>query len=239
MALCLSLSEPSFLLCKEKIKALVSKKKDNENLDFMIEIRADLIHEKGEGELTDSQVIELLSLCKVNGLKTIFTVRDLKRAETGFSIERLHLLHLGANNQASYVDLEYEAPKKYKEQVLQAAKESGCEVIVSYHNYEETPSTEELKELIDECYKFGGSIAKVATKALSKKDSSRLLSLYSEYEPGKVIILGMGEFGKISRVASIYLGSLLTFVAEDKTSLTAPGQLSIDGFIKITKEMDT
>ena len=56
----------------------------------------------------------------------------------------------------------------------------SCKIILSHHDYEETPSDEVLEALVSVMYKDGADIAKVATTAQTIQDSARLLAL-----PGK------------------------------------------------------
>lgn len=53
-------------------------------------------------------------------------------------------------------------------------------VILSHHDYDETPSDEILEALVKEMFKGGADIAKIATTAQRIEDSARMLAL-----PGK------------------------------------------------------
>jgi 3-dehydroquinate dehydratase type I len=67
-------------------------------------------------------------------------------------------------------------------------------------------------------------------------DLARLVSLYSQ--PGRKVVIGMGEMGRISRVAARYLGAEFTFVSVEVGSETAPGQLSLAELESIFKLID-
>lgn len=146
------------------------------------------------------------------------------RPERYTIIQQTELIKTAISNGAAYVDVEIEASKEYKEDIICYAKAHNCKVIISYHNYDETPATELLKELIDTCFADGADIAKLATAANSIQDSARILGLYSYKE--NVVLLGMGEFGKVTRVASPKLGAEFTFAALTDAEATAPGQLT-------------
>jgi len=56
----------------------------------------------------------------------------------------------------------------------------STKVILSHHDYDETPSDEVLEALVKEMFKAGADIAKIATTAQRIEDSARMLAL-----PGK------------------------------------------------------
>ena len=157
----------------------------------------------------------------------IATCRDLD-PERGFSERRRRVLEAMIEAGAEFVDVEIEAPAEYKRKVIECAKKQTkagqkCTVVVSYHNYEVTPNAAELAKLVDECYACGGEVAKVAVAVHSERDAARVLALYDTDRP--IVALGMGEAGKITRLASLRLGAPFSFVALAEASRTAPGQL--------------
>jgi 3-dehydroquinate dehydratase-1 len=139
---------------------------------------------------------------------------------------RVELLKTAIENGAHYVDIEIESKPELKQEIMEFAKKYDCKIIISYHNYESTPIDEELHNIVNQCYANGATIAKIATTATSKTDSARILALYAHYN--NLVALAMGEMGKITRVANIFVGSPFTFVALDALSATAPGQLTVE-----------
>ena len=117
-----------------------------------------------------------------------------------------------------------EAPKEWKAEMVALAKQHKVQVIISHHNYESTPSAERLQEIVTECFADGADIAKIAVAAQSEKDTARVLALHDDDR--LVVMLAMGEKGKISRVAGPLLGAPFTFVAATPETATAPGQLT-------------
>jgi 3-dehydroquinate dehydratase-1 len=138
-------------------------------------------------------------------------------------VKQLELLTAAIHAGANYVDIEIEADKKQQEAVIGIARKHGCKVIISYHNFEETPGLRELYKIVDHCYDLGADIAKMATLTRTKMESARLLSLYSMDKP--LVVLGMGEEGKITRIMAPLLGAEFTFAAMDEGEATAPGQI--------------
>ena len=140
--------------------------------------------------------------------------------------EQKLLLSTAISNGADYVDLDLNDDAGLKKEIIALAEEHNCKVIISYHNYEETPDKEELLKIIDTCYAEGADIAKIATTANSLHDSARILGLYETDKP--LAALAMGEKGKITRVSILGLGSLFSFAAVSEETKTAPGQLTVD-----------
>lgn len=217
MALCLCLSSPTFLECNSILEEI----KKESLLSIFVELRVDLLSNLGKGSITHE---ELTTLYNNKALKKIVTVRDLKLQ--GFTEERRNLLHLAIDCGVEMIDIEYEAPVEYRQALVTHAKKRGVDVVVSYHNYDTTPSLKALQEIVSNCYKFGGNIAKVATTAKTVQDSARVLGLYDT--DNRIVALTMGPLGQITRVAALKLGAPFTFVSKSEAEATAPGQLSLD-----------
>lgn len=145
------------------------------------------------------------------------------RAETtGIEIQKLKLKK-AIESGAKYVDIEIEVPEEHSSEIIACAKKYGCKVIISYHNFTETPGLKELFTIADECYRRGADVAKLATMVNKPEDNARLMALYSVGKP--VVSLGMGELGKVSRIIAPLMGAEFTFAAQDDGAETAPGQI--------------
>jgi len=125
---------------------------------------------------------------------------------------------------ASYVDIDSQTDDSFREELIQLAISKNCRVIVSYHNFDSTPSYEELAEIADQCIQKGGNVAKIACMVRSEEDVIKLLSLYKLDIP--IISIGMGEMGKITRVAAPYLGAEFTYASYEPGMEAAAGQIS-------------
>ena len=60
--------------------------------------------------------------------------------------------------------------------------------------------------------------------AVSEADVTRILSLYDEYEEGRLVAFAMGEAGRSSRLECLRLGSPFTYAALTSEEAAAPGQ---------------
>lgn len=126
---------------------------------------------------------------------------------------------------ARFVDLELEAPAPIGKRLRRKARECGTSFIRSYHNYEYTPSAEELGHIVDTCHRFGAEIVKIATKATCSEDISTVGRLYETCPEGSLIAFCMGEEGKDSRTACLKLGAPFSYAALGEK--TADGQMQL------------
>ncbi len=137
--------------------------------------------------------------------------------------ERTRQLMLALESGAAWVDIEFEAPEKWKKEMVDFAHKLKKKVIISSHNFEETPSSKELSSMIESMQREKADLIKLACQVNSKADCARLLSLYEKYK--NILVIGMGPIGTITRIAATFLGAPFTFSA-GRAGTTAPGQLT-------------
>jgi len=147
--------------------------------------------------------------------------------------KKLLLAAIGAG--AAYVDVEVDAADDYKREIVPKARAKGCKVIVSFHDYDKTPLREELQQIVKWCFESGADIAKIACKANSEKDCARLLGLLDC--EGKLIAIGMGDKGMITRVVAPLLGSPFTYASVSDGKETAKGQMTAEKTRKLMEEV--
>jgi 3-dehydroquinate dehydratase-1 len=121
------------------------------------------------------------------------------------------------------VDGEIDAP--ITDEVIRLAKRRKKKVIISYHNFKETPSAQQLVKLIRKGKAKGGDIIKLALMSRTEEDVTRLLGLTYQHKDDHIITISMGKKGQITRMIAPFFGSLLTYGYVD--SPIAPGQFSI------------
>lgn len=143
--------------------------------------------------------------------------------------KRKELLLSAIDNGASYVDIEIESSEKYKKEIIKQAKSKGCKIIISYHNYKKTPGIKELICVLKKAFKSGAEIVKIACEVKSKKDNARLLGLLDSDNPfvyKRILLIGMGKKGRITRIVAPLLGSPFTYASLSKGKETASGQFT-------------
>jgi 3-dehydroquinate dehydratase-1 len=136
---------------------------------------------------------------------------------------------------AAFVDVEVEWKDPARDEVVRTADKKGCRVIVSYHNYDETPSEADLASIVDLCFARGADIAKIACRVRVPGDNARLLGLLDDER--KLIVTGMGREGRITRVAAPLCGSLIAYASRSAGKETAEGQLSASDLSRLLEEI--
>lgn len=117
--------------------------------------------------------------------------------------------------------------------------EGKVRILASYHDYQATPADVELREITCAMAVHQPYIYKLATKCQSPADAVRLLQLQMQLkQDGKrMIVLGMGEHGYVTRIFGTLWGNELSFAPHNKASQTAPGQLTKQQLEVIFKEL--
>jgi 3-dehydroquinate dehydratase-1 len=148
--------------------------------------------------------------------------------------KRLELLTFAAKNGAAYIDIELESDENYKKKLVDTARSNNCKIIISYHNFNETPDTGMLKNIIAQAKTSNPDFIKIVTHAQTINDNSIILSLYETEK--KLIAFNMGKFGKKSRIKSLKLGSPFIYAAYRKKQQSAEGQMTVYELEKILKQ---
>lgn len=101
-------------------------------------------------------------------------------------------------------------------------------LILSYHNFKETPKLNYLENLVNKMKSYQPEIIKVATVCRNETDALNLLTLLIKLKQQqlKYIVLGMGRHGLITRIFGALWGNEITFAPHDKGEESAPGQLT-------------
>ncbi len=154
-------------------------------------------------------------------LKNIFAIKSRPFIYKCQNLENLDTI---LKFKSEYIDLDIETSSKIIKKI--GPKTS---LIISHHNFKETPSTTALKALAKKIKSKGAGIIKIATQANDFEDSIRMLSLLSElHEKGeKAICICMGEKGQITRTAGLTLGNYLMYAPIKESDASAPGQLTV------------
>ena len=206
--ICVSLAELNFPDC---LKAIASAE--------CAEIRLDLSHFNRE-EIAElfSQKPVLIATCRPGPFKLD---------------QRREILATAITAGATYVDIEFDAEETFREHLTELAHKNDCGLILSYHNFKETPALAVLQQIVEDCFARQADIAKIACQVQSLNDSARLLSLYDTDKT--IIALGMGGAGQITRIAATLLGAPFTYAALGPGRETADGQIDKDRLENLLK----
>jgi 3-dehydroquinate dehydratase-1 len=188
-------------------KALKLSRKD---LDFL-EIRVDAFSEDPE------RILPLLPRLKLPLIITVRHPREGGVAKRLSATERRRLFALFLPH-AALIDVELRFIRELAP-VIKKARQLGIKVIFSHHDFKGTPGSARLHKLALRAKKAEPDLFKMAATTSSPADLATLLVfLYSE-KSIPLSIMGMGTFGKISRLLLAQAGSLLNYGFLDKPQL--------------------
>jgi 3-dehydroquinate dehydratase-1 len=166
-------------------------------------------------ELKPDQLVKVFS----QPVRLIATCRPGKYNDE----QRMTFLKSAIESGAGYVDIEIEGLHAYITDLTEFARQHKCKVILSYHNFDETPDEDELIKITKMCFDNGADLAKIVTMVKTDVDNARILSLYSKFT--NIVAFGMGEKGKLTRVLAPLMGSEFTYAALTQGKEVAPGQI--------------
>jgi 3-dehydroquinate dehydratase-1 len=135
----------------------------------------------------------------------------------GSESERTEIL-LAAAKHADIVDIELQTPEEHIEKIVKASKST----IISYHDFEKTPSMDHLLDVVQRA-RARGDIAKFAVMPQNISDTLTVLNVLSQVQD--TVGISMGDIGRYTRVIAPLFGSPITFASLDNK--TAPGQIDI------------
>lgn len=127
------------------------------------------------------------------------------------------------------VDIECDKGDDLIRELIECAREHRVATVVSFHNFDRTPATDELIATLAHARELGADIPKMAVMPQSKQDTLRLLAATDEVTRVRgispVITMAMGADGAVSRLLGEEYGSAMTFSSVEGAS--APGQIDL------------
>lgn len=131
---------------------------------------------------------------------------------------------------ADLIDVELFTGETEVNDIVTYAHEHGVKVIMSNHDFDKTPSYDEILTRLKAMQSLDADIPKIAVMPTCKKDVLTLLQATNEmhetYADRPIITMSMAGTGVISRLCGEVFGSALTFGAAKKAS--APGQMNVE-----------
>ena len=122
-----------------------------------------------------------------------------------------------------FIDLDFEIDKDLYLDLQSEISKSNTQLILSQHNFVETPNFEKLRLSTQKAFDLGADVAKIVTTANQASDLERVYLLYKHF--GHLVSFAMGEQGIESRAKILDLGAPYTYAAFSEKEKTAPGQL--------------
>jgi 3-dehydroquinate dehydratase type I len=198
------------------VDAVIEALRDTE----FAEIRLDLIRPRGED----------LPRIFTSKRKLIATCRPGPYDDSA----RLELLSQAIELGASFVDIEDDCDTAFRTSIVQRANRRGCKVIFSHHDYDRTTGRADLQSIIQWSLNHGADLVKIACRVNEPRDNAVLLGLFDNPDwQQRLLVVGMGEHGAVSRILAPLLGSPFTYAALGDGLETAPGQLTRDELLSV------
>jgi 3-dehydroquinate dehydratase-1 len=127
------------------------------------------------------------------------------------------------------IDFEMSNAPEHVRHLRTVSRENDIKMIMSYHNFQETPALDVLSRRFQQAESQGADIAKVAVMPTSLEDVMTLLAatLQSAQKVNiPLISMSMGGYGSLTRMFGWVFGSAMTFAVGESSS--APGQVPIE-----------
>lgn len=208
----------------------------------LIEWRADFFSELSNKEMTLELIQELKEKTDIPLLFTIRAEHEGGEKITLNEEEKVSLIcDVCEKTDVDMVDYETSNDEKYVKQIRQVSKQNDKLLILSYHNFTETPENDEIIERAQLAESYDADIAKFAVMPNSKEDVLRLLHVTKEIDQIldiPVVTMSMGDIGGLSRIIGWAYGSIITFGVG--VELSAPGQIPVRQLrkaIELTQEL--
>ncbi len=130
-------------------------------------------------------------------------------------------------DRAAWLDLELRSFNEAAT-VIAEARSRRCGILASFHDFAGTPSVRKLRRLARAAADAGADIFKVATRADDAAALARLLEFMAGDSTIPRAAMGMGAFGRVSRLALAVAGSVLSYCHLGEPN--APGQWGVAEF---------
>ena len=169
----------------------------------------------------------------VGDVPVIFTIRSQAEGGqvNGLSVAEAVELNIAVcqGTGVEYVDCELSVQPDAIRQLRGVADEAGTKLIMSYHNFAQTPELEFLLAKVSEAALQRADVAKLAVMPKKAEDILTLLQATLEAKQRfglPLITMSMGGLGALTRMFGGVFGSSVTFAVGKSSS--APGQVPIE-----------
>lgn len=164
-------------------------------------------------------------------IKTEFMPEQTKLKEDPIKIKLIaaEQTELKADPIKSIAAEQTELEVKQTKQMIKQIQKTGVKVIVSSHEFYNTPEKEQMIQRLCFMQKLGGDIVKLAVMPKNPEDVLKLLEttwkMVQYYAEQPIITMAMSGQGLISRLSGEIFGSAVTFGSMKTAS--APGQIPV------------
>ncbi len=213
-----------FLDDKPRIAAAIT---DKDMQDGILASGADVLEVRVD-EFSNKDVIyvrDQVRRIREAGLPMILTVRNDPAEGARHAMEDpvKYSVFAAVISLVDAVDIELSSPIRVD--VIKLARDNGKVVMISKHDFNQTLADEALEAIFISAKATGADIVKIAMQANTQADVRQLTAFTLRHQNDNIIMVSLGQYGAITRLALPAMGSLLSYSYISQS--TASGQIPI------------
>ena len=174
----------------------------------LVELRLDSVADPDAGAALAGRRLPAIVTCRPPEQGGLFR---------GSEEERRAVLRAAMDLGAEFVDLEW--TRGFDDWVR---RRGGRGIVLSHHDFGGVPS--DLEAIVAAMAATGAEVVKVAVMVTRLADCVRLAEIGRRYPDRRLVLIGMGEAGLVTRVCPARFGSCWTYAG----AAVAPGQLTLE-----------
>jgi len=174
----------------------------------------------------------------LNNIPLLFTFRTSKEGgekEIDPKIYAKLNKDVAATGLVDMIDIEAFIGDEIVKDIIKCAHDVDVKIVASNHDFDKTPSKDEIIHRLRKMQDLGADILKIAVMPKCKLDVLELLEatviMSEKYGDRPIITMSMESTGVLSRLVGEVFGSALTFGAAKKAS--APGQINVEDLYEV------
>ena len=204
--------------------------KANASVADVVEWRVDYFEAVTQIEV----VIETLTALRetLTSKLLLFTFRTLEEGgeqEVSLAVYKELCLAAAATKGIDLIDIEMVKAEYLGRDFIAALKENDVKIIMSSHDFEQTPNDATLVFRVNVMNQLGADIGKLAMMPQNLTDVLRIMGIVSKvrvFNQLPLAVMAMADLGKVTRISGELIGSVLTFGSLEQAS--APGQIPVE-----------
>jgi 3-dehydroquinate dehydratase-1 len=167
------------------------------------------------------------------GIPILFTRRSAREGGERIGIDEAQVIELYrevcASGSVDMIDFEMDNDARHLQAVREIGRAAGLPLVLSFHDFQATPTAAELVQRFERAHSLGAGVAKIAIMPRSADDVLTLLSATAQASRTveiPLVSMAMGALGAVTRASGWVFGSAMTFAVGASSS--APGQMPIE-----------
>jgi 3-dehydroquinate dehydratase I len=167
------------------------------------------------------------------GIPILFTCRSSREGGEKIALSQSEVVNLHRavceSGHVDFIDFEMGNEPEHVRQVREFSRAHATQLILSFHDFQRTPTVDELNERFARAEQLGADVAKVAVMPRDMQDVLTLLAATLQSSQAlriPLISMSMAGWGAVTRLCGGAFGSALSFAVGQNAS--APGQMPIE-----------